>query len=133
MHTKVLNCLALQIYNQLFFCTFIAWSISITAIMVVKSFFLYIFSQGVMHFAGSLKITPTIAWSTAMLAWGMLSFGEGYNKSSAWETGMQTLRWNTDYLLKTIKDDPDSTALSMGSEGGGPEYFIVYQVSWLVL
>ena len=108
----------------------IDWSTSIVKMIIITiSVVADINTNIVSNFAGSLKITPTIAWSTAMLAWGMLSFGEGYNKSSAWETGMQTLRWNTDYLLKTIKDDPDSTALSMGSEGGGPEYFIVYQVS----
>lgn len=61
-----------------------------------------------------------------MLAWGMLSFGSGYNKSGTddlWNQGKATLKWNTDYLLKTIKDDPDSSALSTK-----PEFFIVYQV-----
>lgn len=58
-----------------------------------------------------------------MLAWSMISFGSGYNKSDAWDTGLQTLRWNTDYLLKTIKDDPASSATSEA-----PEFFIVYQV-----
>ncbi len=73
--------------------------------------------------AGSLKITPTIAWTTSMLAWGMLNFPEGYNKSNAWETGMQTLKWNTDYLLKTIKDDPTDSATSEAEE-----FYIIYQV-----
>ena len=60
-----------------------------------------------------------------MLAWSMISFGSGYNKSGTdtWDTGLQTLRWNTDYLLKTIKDDPASSATSEA-----PEFFIVYQV-----
>lgn len=60
-----------------------------------------------------------------MLAWGMLSFGEGYNKSGNWDTGMQTLRWNTEYLLKTFKPDATSTAASTGAE-----FYIVYQVSF---
>lgn len=75
-----------------------------------------------LHAAGSVKITPSIAWSTSMIAWGMLTFGEGYNKSGAWQTGMDTLRWNTDYLLKTFKEDPDT------STADGLEYYIVYQV-----
>ena len=58
-----------------------------------------------------------------MLAWGMLTFGEGYNKSNTWQTGMDTLRWNTDYLLKTFKVDTASSATSEATE-----YFIVYQV-----
>lgn len=60
-----------------------------------------------------------------MLAWSMLSFGGGYNSSGTdlWAKGQATLKWNTDYLLKTIKDDPASSALSTK-----PEFFIVYQV-----
>lgn len=60
-----------------------------------------------------------------MLAWGMLSFGNGYNNSGTdlWAKGKETLRWNTDYLLKTVKDDPVSSALSQK-----PEFYIVYQV-----
>ncbi|KAL3152997.1 hypothetical protein ABBQ38_012024 [Trebouxia sp. C0009 RCD-2024] len=75
--------------------------------------------------AGTVKITPTIAWATSMLAWGMLNFGDGYNNSGAdlWAKGKETLRWNTDYLLKTVKDDPVSSALSTK-----PEFYIVYQV-----
>ena len=59
-----------------------------------------------------------------MLAWGMLNFGEGYNKTDMWATGMQTLKWNTDYLLKTILDDPTDSATSEAEE-----FYIVYQVS----
>ena len=60
-----------------------------------------------------------------MLAWSMLSFGGGYNQSGTdlWAKGQATLKWNTDYLLKTIKDDTASSALSTK-----PEFFIVYQV-----
>lgn len=58
-----------------------------------------------------------------MLAWSMLSFGGGYNKSHLWDAGQETLRWNADYLLKTIKDDPVNSATSEK-----PEFYIVYQV-----
>jgi hypothetical protein len=58
-----------------------------------------------------------------MLAWGMLNFGDGYNKSGTWQTGMDTLKWNTDYLLKTILDDPTDSATSEAAE-----FYIVYQV-----
>lgn len=60
-----------------------------------------------------------------MLAWGMLSFGDGYNKSGAdlWARSKETLKWNADYLLKTIKEDPFSSAISKK-----PEFYIVYQV-----
>lgn len=60
-----------------------------------------------------------------MLAWGMLSFGGGYNKSDLWAQGQATLRWNTDYLLKTVKDDPAGTAAVVGKK---PQFYIVYQV-----
>ena len=58
-----------------------------------------------------------------MLAWGMLSFGGGYNKSDLWAQGQETLRWNADYLLKTVKDDPASSATVKK-----PQFYIVYQV-----
>ena len=60
-----------------------------------------------------------------MLAWGMLTFGDGYSKSGTdvLAKGKQTLKWNTDYLLKTIMDDLSSTAISKR-----PEFYIVYQV-----
>ena len=58
-----------------------------------------------------------------MIAWGMLTFGAGYNKSDAWQTGLDTLRWNTDYLLKTFKEDTTDSATSEATE-----YYIVYQV-----
>ena len=60
-----------------------------------------------------------------MLAWGMLSFGGGYNKSDLWAQGQETLRWNADYLLKTIKDDPVGTATDPTHK---PHFNIVYQV-----
>lgn len=82
-------------------------------------------SQHSLSGAGSLKITPSIAWSTSMLAWGMLTFGEGYNRSNAWETGRDTLKWNTDYLLKTFMTDADGSATSEA-----PEFYIVYQVCY---
>lgn len=63
-----------------------------------------------------------------MLAWGMLNFGEGYNKSGTWQTGMDTLKWNTDYLLKTILDDPTDSATSEAAE-----FYIVYQVGVAIL
>lgn len=60
-----------------------------------------------------------------MLAWGMLTFGDGYNKSDAdlWAKSKETLKWNADYLLKTIKDDPFSSEKSQK-----PEFYVVYQV-----
>lgn len=60
-----------------------------------------------------------------MLAYGMLTFGDGYNKSGpdVLTKGKETLRWNADYLLKTVKDDPASSAASRE-----PHFYIVYQV-----
>lgn len=38
-------------------------------------------SAGLVFAAGTIKIMPSIAWAVSMLAWGMLTFGDGYNKS----------------------------------------------------
>ena len=55
----------------------------------------------------------------------MLSFDDGYSKNDAglWAKSKETLKWNADCLLKTIKDDPFS-----GAKSKNPEFYIVYQV-----
>ena len=37
--------------------------------------------------AGTVKMTMPIAWSTGMVAWGMLDFKEGYTKSGELQAG----------------------------------------------
>jgi hypothetical protein len=37
--------------------------------------------------AGTVKMTMPIAWSTGMVAWGMLDFKEGYTKAGELQAG----------------------------------------------
>eukprot|EP00884_Botryococcus_braunii_P012540 jgi/Botrbrau1/21287/Bobra.0573s0001.1 len=72
--------------------------------------------------AGTVKLTLPIAFSTSMLAWGLLEFPGGYKKSNQTLHAMDTLRWGTDYLMKTFaKDKKRSTGTTV-------HYNIVYQV-----
>ena len=67
--------------------------------------------------AGNLKMTLPAAFSTALLAWGLLSFPAGYAKQTgATAYTAQQVEWGADYLLKTISP----------ASGGG--YNLVYQV-----
>lgn len=51
---------------------------------------------------GTVKVTMPIAWSTAMLAWGVQDFTAGYKKSGSYAAAILNIKWGTDYLLKTI-------------------------------
>ena len=51
---------------------------------------------------GTVKVTMPIAWSTAMLAWGVQDFLPGYKKSGSYAAAILNIKWGTDYLLKTI-------------------------------
>lgn len=63
-------------------------------------------------------MTVPTAFTVSMLAWGMLAFPHGYTKAGQVNAGLQTVRWGSDYLLKTFK--PDTTT----NKG----LLIVYQV-----
>lgn len=65
-------------------------------------------------------MTMPTAFTVSMLAWGMLSFPEGYQRAGQVPQGLQTVRWGSDYLMKTFRKD-DTGAKK-------PGYLIVYQV-----
>jgi hypothetical protein len=69
-----------------------------------------------------VKLTIPMAYSTAMLAWGLLEFPAGYKKANQTLHAMDTLRWSTDYLLKTFVRDKKHVG------GTTVHYNIVYQV-----
>ena len=53
--------------------------------------------------AGNLKMTMPTAFTTAMLAWGLLSFGSGYSQEPGLSLKVeQQVVWGADYLLKTV-------------------------------
>ena len=51
---------------------------------------------------GTVKVTMPIAWTTAMLAWGVQDFTKGYKKSGSYASAILNIKWGTDYLLKTV-------------------------------
>ncbi|CAL5228455.1 g11593 [Coccomyxa viridis] len=70
--------------------------------------------------AGDLKLTMPTAFTVSMLAWGALAFPSGYQKARQMPHVLQTMRWGSDYLLKTWKPD------TLGPRSAG--YLIIYQV-----
>lgn len=44
---------------------------------------------------------PT-AWATALLAWGVLAFPQGWARAGGTAEALGAVRWGTDYLLKTF-------------------------------
>jgi len=67
--------------------------------------------------AGDLKLTMPAAWSTALLAWGVLAFPGGWVRAGGTADALGAVRWGTDYLLKTFHP-------YAGAAGG---YTIVHQ------
>ena len=55
--------------------------------------------------AGSLKMTAPTAFTTTMLAWGLLAFPDGYKNIKKTGAARDNIRWGTDYLLKTYTPD----------------------------
>lgn len=41
-----------------------------------------------------------MAWSTTVLAWGMIEFRKGYKIAGEWKNAVDQLKWATDYLMK---------------------------------
>lgn len=52
--------------------------------------------------AGDLKLTMPTAWTTALLAWGVLAFPQGWARAGGTAEALGAVRWGTDYLLKTF-------------------------------
>lgn len=67
--------------------------------------------------AGNLKMTMPTAFTTAMLAWGLVSFRDGYSKQAgAIPRVDQQIVWGADYLLKLVSSSSPSS------------FSIIYQV-----
>ncbi|KAK9785110.1 hypothetical protein WJX73_006875 [Symbiochloris irregularis] len=71
--------------------------------------------------AGDLKLTMPTAFAVTMLAWGLLAFPSGYESAGQTAHVRQTVRWGTDYLLKTVRPAARNNSAVDG-------YNIVYQV-----
>ena len=72
---------------------------------------------------GNIKMTQPIAFSTSLLAWGMLKFGTGFSKGKQSNTdgGLENVMWGADYLMKTFRTGNAAQTSTAGLT-------IVYQV-----
>ena len=52
--------------------------------------------------SGLLKMTMPTAFTTAMLAWGLLSFPAGYKSAGVTNAAEAEVAWGADYLLKAV-------------------------------
>lgn len=52
--------------------------------------------------AGLLKMTMPTAFTTATLAWGLLTFPQGYRDAGATAAARAELTWGAKYLLKAV-------------------------------
>ena len=74
------------------------------------------------------KFTLTIAYTAAVLAWGMYQFGEGIGKAGLTEKYKNNLKWALDYLVLT--DQGGKVVGTIGQDGfdhtwwGSPEVYL---------
>ncbi|PSC71157.1 Six-hairpin glycosidase [Micractinium conductrix] len=57
---------------------------------------------------GNLKATSPIAFTTTLLVWSLLAFGKGFSAAGQAATALESIRWGSDYLLKTHRYLPDT-------------------------
>jgi endoglucanase len=72
---------------------------------------------------GTVKLSMTTAFTTTLMAWGLLTFPKGYAKAGEAGAALDTIRWGADYLLKTVREDT----------GPRKGYVLAYQVGNLTL
>ncbi|KAK9804363.1 hypothetical protein WJX72_009368 [[Myrmecia] bisecta] len=71
---------------------------------------------------GNVKLTMPAAFTTSMLAWGVLAFSNGYQSSQQMDWAKESVRWGADYLLKTYKP------LAANASSTVKDFEILYQV-----
>jgi endoglucanase len=51
---------------------------------------------------GNLKMTMPIAFTTSMLAWGMLAFPDGYAEAGTTKGVLEQVQWSCHVILYTL-------------------------------
>lgn len=60
-------------------------------------------------------MTMPTAFTVSMLAWGLMAFPHSYARSGHTQAALDSVKWGSDYLMKTFAKDPKKG------------YLIVYQ------
>ncbi|XP_074591117.1 endoglucanase 8-like [Curcuma longa] len=63
----------------------------------------------------NVKYSFPMAFTATMLAWSIIEFGDGMAKADEWINAAETLRWNTDFLLKATADLPNTVYAMVGN------------------
>jgi endoglucanase len=45
-----------------------------------------------------------MAWTSAVLAWSVYEFADGYKAAGQYTTALDNIKWVTDYLIKSVGD-----------------------------
>ncbi|XP_074591596.1 endoglucanase 8-like [Curcuma longa] len=63
----------------------------------------------------NVKYSFPMAFTATMLAWSIIEFGDGMAKADEWINAAETLRWNTNFLLKATADLPNTVYAMVGN------------------
>ncbi|XP_042401252.1 endoglucanase 8-like [Zingiber officinale] len=63
----------------------------------------------------NVKYSFPMAFTATLLAWSIIEFGDGMAKGDEWINAAETLRWNTDFLLKATANLPNTVYAMVGN------------------
>ncbi|KAG6511932.1 hypothetical protein ZIOFF_030011 [Zingiber officinale] len=63
----------------------------------------------------NVKYSFPMAFTATMLAWSIIEFGDGMAEGGEWINAAETLRWNTDFLLKATANLPNTVYAMVGN------------------
>jgi hypothetical protein len=52
----------------------------------------------------NVKFNLPMAWTSAVLAWSVYEFPDGYKNAKQYETALANIKWVTDYFIKAVGD-----------------------------
>ena len=60
--------------------------------------------------AGNIKATSPIAFTTSVLVWALMTFGDGFKAAKQTDHALASVRWGADYLMKVHREFPEKNS-----------------------
>ena len=70
-----------------------------------------------------VKFNFPMSYSTTVLAWGMITFEEGYKIAGEWQNAIDSIKWVTDYLIKCHTGPTEFWGQVRSNQGSVPRRF----------
>jgi hypothetical protein len=74
----------------------------------------------------NVKFNLPMAWTSAVLAWSVYEFPDGYKAAKQYDTALANIKWATDYFIKAVGDGNEI----VGQVGNGGSDHCECRMSW---